>query len=151
MKNFKLLLSGMLFCASFGFGQTNVIALKSHAGSSDDLLTKTDNFGIADPMYEYRSVDSVKYNKKEKIVIQYRTYGTDTMNYKLETDSVIQLHLKAIRLNSWYPEKTKFLGFPKEIEKLAEKKREGMFLNSLPVWLVLSVAGVGFFAKKRRN
>lgn len=141
MKNLNGILGGFMLCSSLSFGQTNVIALKSHAGSANELLEKEDNFGLPDPSYEYRYVDSVRYVKKEKIVINYRTYGVDTTFYTHEKDSMIYEHLKAIRLNIWYPEKTKFIDFPKEIEKLATEKRVKQ--SSFPFLFILSVVGAG--------
>lgn len=141
MKNINAIVGGITLCSALSFGQTNVIALKSHAGTANELLEKEDNFGLPDPAYEYRYVDSVKYVKKEKIVINYRTYGVDTSFYTHEEDSMIQEHLKAIRLNPWYPEKTTFIGFPKEIEKLAAER--GVKQNSFSFLFILSILGAG--------
>ena len=68
MKKLNGIVGGIILCSSLSFGQTNVIALKSHAGTTAELLEQDDNFGLPDPSYEYRYVDSVKYVKKEKIV-----------------------------------------------------------------------------------
>lgn len=150
MKKLKFVLGGMIFCSSLSFGQTNVIALKSQAGSREELLSKTDNFGLPDYTYAYRDIDSVRYVSKKKIVINYRSYGNDTTSYAHETDSMIQQHLKAIRLNNFYPEKTKFIGFPKELEKIA-KERMLLKQNNLSHWfgimVLLSLGGA--FIKKR--
>ncbi len=141
MKKLNGIVGGIILCSSLSFGQTNVIALKSHAGTTAELLEQDDNFGLPDPSYEYRYVDSVKYVKKEKIVINYRTYGVDTSFYTHEKDSMIQEHLKAIRLNRWYPEKTKFIDFPKEIEKLVAERN--LKQSAFPFLLILSVLGAG--------
>lgn len=147
MKNLKFILGGTILCSSLSFGQTNVIALKSHAGNVDELLKEKDNFGDHPGMW-LGNVDSVKFIPEEKIVIEYKTshynkesYG-DTTNYKNQDDKTIQEHLKAIRFNNWYPEKTKFIGFPAEIEKMAEEKR-AVKQNTIPFWLVLSLLGLG--------
>lgn len=150
MKKLKFVLGGMIFCSSLSFSQTNVIALKSQAGSPEELLSKKDNFGVPDSFYEYRSVDSVKYVSKKKIVINYRTYGIDTTSYAHETDSMIQEHLKAIRLNNFYPEKTKFIGFPKELERIAKEKmllKKSNISNWFGIMFLLSLSGI--FMKKR--
>lgn len=150
MKNLKVVLGGMMICSSLSFGQTNVIALKSQAGSREELLDKTDNFGLPDYTYAYRQIDSVKYVSKKKIVINYRSYGSDTTSYVHETDSMIQQHLKAIRFNNLYPEKTKFIGFPKELEQMA-KERTQVKQNSISHWfgIMALLSFGGAFMKKR--
>jgi len=151
MKKMEFILGGMLVCCSFSFGQTNVIALKSHAGNAGELLKEKDNFG-EHPGMRLTNVDSVKFIPKEKIVIEYRTFGSkpygDTTSYKHETDKAIQNHLKAIRLNGWYPERTRFIDFPEEVEQLMKEKKVKQ--NSIPFWLILSVLGLGgAFAKTK--
>lgn len=145
MKKLKFVLGGMLMCSSFSFGQTNVIALKSHAGTAGELLKEKDNFG-EHPGMKLSNVDSVKFIPKEKIVIEYKIFGGkpygDTTSYKLETDKALQNHLKAIRLNGWYPERTKFIGFPEEIEQQLIKEKT-VKQNAIPFWLILSVLGLG--------
>ncbi len=156
MKNLKIVLSGMIFCISFGFGQTNVIALKSRAGNTSELLQEKDNFG-EHPGMSLSSVDSVKYFAREKALVTYHSsrYGstrayTDSVSYVHETYEQIEEHLKAIRLNNWYPEKTKFIGFPKEIEKMLEYKGNGIKLNTISIWFVLSLLGLGAVLKSRK-
>lgn len=140
------MLGGIVLCSSLSFGQTNVIALKSHAGNSDELLSKEDNFGLH-PGMELSGTDSVKYVKNEKIVIKY-TYGNfvDTTSYKHENDSAIEEHLKAIRLDRWYPERTKFIGFPEHIEKMVEtESNQSIQINyGVSHWLgILLLLGLG--------
>lgn len=154
MKKLKLVLGGILLHSSLGFGQTNVIALKSHAGTVDELLSKKDNFGLRETDYLYLWVDSVEYVKKEKIVVRYGTdfYDNtirDTLNYQRENDTIIQEHLKATRLNNWYPERTKFIGFPTEIEKMAEDRYK-IQQNAIPFWFVLSFLGLGSVFIRRK-
>lgn len=145
MKKMKFILGGILMYCSFSFGQTNVIALKSHAGNTSELLKEKDNFG-EHPGMKLSNVDSVKFIPKEKIVIEYKTYGgklhRDTTSYKLETDKALQNHLKAIRLNGWYPKRTKFIGFPEEIEQQLIKEKT-VKQNAISFWFILSVLGLG--------
>jgi|GEM_PF-2601839 len=144
MKKLKFILGGIVLSFSLSFGQTNVIALKSHAGNAGELLKEKDNFGDH-PGMRLTNVDSVKFIPKEKIVIEYRTFGNkpyaDTTSYRHEDDKAIQNHLRAIRLNGWYPERTKFIGFPEEVEQLVKEKTVKQ--NAIPFWLILSVLGLG--------
>ncbi len=155
MKNLILLIGGILIGTSVNFGQTNVIALKSHSGNNDEMLNQKDNFGLPDYTYMYRNIDSVKYNSVKKIVVQYRTNlkDTDTLNYENESDEAIYSHLKAIRMNLWYPEKTKFIDFPEEIEKKAEERGKMMFNNKITDWAgFLLIIGLfsAFFNKRKK-
>ncbi|HRO75990.1 MAG TPA: hypothetical protein PLP27_07575 [Crocinitomicaceae bacterium] len=128
MKKSTVILVGMFLLATVSFGQTSAIALKSHAGNADELASTEDNFGIINPAYEYANVDSVKYFAIRKIVVEYRTnqynntFYADTFNYKNEDEQTIMEHLKVIRLNSYYPKKTKFINFPRAIEKLTKSE-----------------------------
>lgn len=137
MKNLILSIGGLLIGTSVNFGQTNVIALKSHSGSSNEILHQKDNFGLPDYTYMYRNIDSVKYNSAKKIVVQYRTNikESDTLNYINESDEAIQNHLKAIRMNPWYSEKTQFIDFPEEIEKMANDRRNTILDNKITDWV----------------
>lgn len=148
MKKSNVILVGMFLLSTVSFGQTSVIALKSHAGNADELASTEDNFGIIHPMFEYADVDSVKYFATEKMVVEYRTSQYDntiyvnTFNYKNEDEQTIMEHLKAIRLNQYYPEKTKFINFPRAIEKLTKPeiniKRYGISIWFFVLLLLLS-------------
>lgn len=149
MKNLKFVLGGIVLCSSLSYGQTNVIALKSHAGNVDELLKKEDNFGLH-PGMELGGTDSIKYVKSEKIVIAY-TYGNfvDTTSYKHEDGKTIEEHLKAIRLNQWYPKTTKFIDFPETIEKMAAERNK-IKQNGFSLWFVLSILGLSGVIVKRK-
>ncbi len=134
-------------------GQTNVIAVKSQAGEMVDVLDRADNFGVINPQYEYENIDSVKYISSKKMIVNYMNYGeSDTTFYTNEMDAAIFQHLKAIRLNNWYPEKTKFIGFPREIEKLAREKSSPL-KNSLPIWfaIIILMSLAGNYYRKRQH
>lgn len=148
--NFGIIICSSIFSVAT-HAQTNVIALKSHAGEMADVLERDDNFGIIDPRYEYSAIDSVKYDVKTKSIVNYRNYGNDTISYLNLADTIIQEHLKSIRLNGWYPKTTKFIDFPEEIEKSANQKSQPA-RNSIPFWfagIILLGLGGNYCRKKR--
>lgn len=138
----------ILNLAVLSYGQTNIISLRSSSGEMDKLYDQDDNFGIH-PGMDLQNVDSVRYIPSKKMVIEYkRSYFTekiisDTINYQTESKEDIQEHLKAIRLNHWYPKKTKFIGFPKDIEKMATQPNK-VFKNAISFWATLLISALAF-------
>lgn len=142
MKNKLTFLAGIVLLSTLSFGQTAIIAAKSRAGNTDEVTNKEDNFGIVNPAYEYRDVDSVKYFASKKMVVEYRTnpYNnqsySDTLNYENDNEQAIFEHLRVIRLNFFYPTKTKFIDFPKEIEKLTKAKMD-VQQYEISIWFIV--------------
>ena len=108
------------------------------------------------PAYEYQNVDSVKYFALEKMVVEYRTNGyynksySDTLNCENDDEQAIFDHLRVIRLNFFYPTKTKFIDFPKEIEKLT-KTQTGVKQYGISIWFIVLLLILGRQMEKRRK
>lgn len=136
------------FAIQLSFGQTDVIALKSHSGTLDQLDSKEGNFGLPP-----REVDSIIYIGQGCIVeVSHHFqpyYERDTMcdNYLMK-----EYDYDVTELKKMYPAHVKFVNFEmREKEQKQERKRRP-FKNSIPFILAgLLVGGAGIYRQRNKK
>lgn len=169
MKKWNLVLL-MIWSLTVVYGQTSVIALKSHAGKMIKMSDEKDHFGIVNPMYSDH-VDSVCYFPDERIVVIYSqsriihiqsTQNTDNklQNYDTlyynngESDKQIEENLRTLRCNLsvFNPsENVKYIGFPevikKETQNMPETQQNGISVG----WFILILGFFGAALKVKKK
>jgi len=127
--------------------QTNIISLRSHAGSMNNISAETDNFG---EMYRPRTiVDTVTFIKKG-VVIESRHFTDDIYSNQKETfhqstDTLYgQEYTKILTpsLKSRYSKNVIFIGF-EEQNKSAAPFFKNIHQNGISLFAFLLFASVG--------
>ena len=122
----KALLILLSFVSYLSFGQTNVIAAKSHAAKPLTDNHDIDNFGEYIPP---RKIQSVKYLQNDCIVETYHSFFSLEGDEK-EYDTICnhpflgpgQMDIE--RLKAMYPSETEFVGFDELEQNQKKNKRE---------------------------
>lgn len=143
----KALLFFAIFTTTSLYGQTNIIAAKSHASSQVIDHHDTDNFGDPGPM---RFIEKVEYLKADCIVEKYRV---EWSNHDTEYDTICdhpflkEGQIDVDRIKAMYPDGTKFIGFEKlnqdQGNATIKVKKDKHSKKSSAFWILI-ISG-GFF------
>ena len=157
----KTILFTLFVISGFAFGQTNIIAAKSH--SSNQIIDKndTDNFGEPGPM---RFIQTVKYLKDDCIVEKYKVEWDD---HDTEYDTICdhpflkENTVDIERIKAMYPIETKFIGFdkvgkntkkaeqeietPQQVEKKSKRQIRKEKRSKKSSGLIFFLIGTGLF------
>lgn len=163
-----LLLTAAVFCFQLCFAQTEVIAMRSHAGSPDKLHLEADNFGGPEiTPTTFRLVDSIIYYEGDCIiqvyseqVINFSTSDTicKPREFNQRKDTICNMgffhspQMSSDFLQRLYGESVKIIGFeqfdhPVEIEKEREENKE--FL--LPILFLLLLGPLFYVLRNIRS
>ena len=139
----QLFLIPIIICASLSFGQTNVIALKSHAGNPSQLNEETDNFGLPS-----NTIDSIIY-LGDRCILQVshhfsNYYNRDTI---CEPYLFVQHDFDLSKIRPMYSKNVVFKGFENYEGKSKKSKRSK---GAIPLVIGLVVATGYFFTSRTK-
>lgn len=123
----------------YGNTQTNVISLKSHSGSIENLSHEVDNFGLPSKI-----IDSFIYIGQCCVIeVSHRWEGEMPMRLKVCDHYVfIQNDFNVSKLKKIYPENVVFVGFEKYRAEKKKQKRKKNSGSSGVRWLNIGLMGL---------
>lgn len=142
----QLLLIPFLTATIMSFGQTNVIALKSHAGNDAFLANESDNFGLPS-----NTIDSIYYVGND-CILQVSHYFNGYYNRDTICDPYVftenDFDLKKIK--QMYGSHVVFVGFENYEGKTSNSKKSRRSKGAIPL-IILFILGVGYFFRKQKS
>lgn len=142
----QLIILPFIFVTALVFGQTNVIALKSHAGELDNLTKEKDNFGLPNEV-----IDTFYYVGND-CVLQVSHYFEDHYNRTTICDHYLFIENKfeLDKIRPMYNDNVVFIGFEKHDGNDEKPKKSRRSKGALPFMIVFVLAAGYFFRKQTK-